>query len=102
MSTDYELICDQCKKRIHLATRFTGGAVFGLASCDVSGRRDALEFIVEHVGHNQERGPRVICEHMHGEGDYEDLTKLEDLTIPVQGTPSNQHQGAPNASPDSP
>lgn len=57
MSTDWNVSCQKCQKTIHLGQRFASDAcVFGYGSNDAEGRKDAAEFINEHLEH----GPLVV------------------------------------------
>lgn len=51
MSTDWQVLCDDCKQSTHLGQRFSCGPCFGFGSDDANGRLFAAEFISEHLGH---------------------------------------------------
>ena len=59
MSTDWEVVCDNCRERTHLGQRFSSGPCFGHGSKDDSGRKKAAEFIEKHWG-CQSTGLRIL------------------------------------------
>ena len=63
MSTDYDVVCDLCKRRRHLGQRFTGslGVVFGYGSDDAEGRKKVGVFISEHMA-CQSGGLRIVTD----------------------------------------
>lgn len=51
MSTDYDIVCDHCRKVMHLGQRFTSGWAFGFGTNDREGQLAAGAFVMEHTEH---------------------------------------------------
>jgi hypothetical protein len=48
MSTDFDVVCDRCRKYRHLGQRSGGGHAFGYGAGDAAGQRAAMAFIDAH------------------------------------------------------
>jgi hypothetical protein len=58
MSTDFEIVCDECKLRMHAGQANSTASSFGYSSTDSGGRRTVAEFAFEHAYHGD--GTRIV------------------------------------------
>lgn len=68
MSTDFDVICERCRRYLHIGQRFANGRfVSGYGSTDEEGQRKVTEFLALHIDHQ----PRIVNSQFLPDG-YED------------------------------
>ena len=60
MSTDFNIVCDECKLQMHAGQFMGGSSSFGYGSTDAEGRQAVSDFAFEHAYHNFENGTRIV------------------------------------------
>ena len=60
MSTDFNIVCDECKLQMHAGQFMGGRSSFGYGPADAEGRQAVSDFAFEHACHNFENGTRIV------------------------------------------